>query len=132
MIEKVINLVDLFIIDCKAYTRELHKYCTGKTNDFILENIKKISEIKDLWVRIPVIENVNITLDEMKKIGAFLQHLRIKKVELLSYHKMGIKKYELCGMNYTLRDMNEPSREFMLNCIEILNDFGIHVEWSGL
>ncbi len=132
VIEKIIDTVDLFIIDCKAYTRELHQYCTGQTNDLILENIRQISKIKDIWVRIPVIENVNITLDEMKKIGAFLQNIQFKKVELLSYHKMGIKKYELCGMNYTLKHINEPSRQFMLNCLEILDDFGVHADWSGL
>jgi len=132
VIERLMNYIDLFIIDCKAYTNELHKKCTGKTNELILENIKRISPIKDVWVRIPVIENVNITLDEMKKIGYFLSDLKLKKVELLSYHKMGIKKYELCGIQYALKNINEPTRDFMLNCLEILKRYGIQAEWSGL
>lgn len=128
MLETILKDVDLVIIDCKAYSEELHKKCTGKSNKQILHNIQKLSEIhKNMWVRIPVIWNVNITLNEMEEIARFLEGKNIEKVEIIPYHKMGIAKYKMHGLDYTINDAEPPTKEQTDECYEILRSYHLPV-----
>lgn len=128
VLEKLLDDIDLVLIDCKAYTEEIHKKCTGCSNKHILTNIQKLSECrKSIWVRIPVIWNVNITFDEVERIAVFLNEQRIEKVELLPYHKMGIVKYKTYGKSYTLIDTEPPPKEQIEQCYDILRKYHIPV-----
>lgn len=42
--ERIISYVDLYLYDIKLIDSEKHKKFTGKNNDLILENLKKLSE----------------------------------------------------------------------------------------
>lgn len=100
-LERLFPNTDLIIADCKAVTESIHVKCTGVTNRKILENIKRLSdERRRLWIRIPVVPDVNITFDEIKRIGDFLADKNAEVIELLPYHKMGINKYKIWGMKY--------------------------------
>ena len=74
----------------------MHKKLTGRTNELILENLKRLSKLADVWVRIPVI--VGINTGEMADIAEFLRGLNITKCELLAYHKLGEGKYKSFGI----------------------------------
>ena len=126
--EPLLKWLDLIIIDLKAFSNDRHKKCTGSSNDNILQNIVKISQTnKRIWIRIPVVENVNITLDEIEKMGQFLKKLRVERVELLPYHKIGISKYKTYGLEYKLMLKDTPSEAFMLECENILCKNGVKV-----
>lgn len=128
VLEKVLEAIDLIIIDCKAYTNEIHKKCTGVANEQILSNIEKLSNLKTtFWVRVPIVFGVNVSFEEMEKIASFLRDKRIERVELLPYHKMGISKYKKYGMNYPLLEQPEPSDEEMKKCYSILKRYGMAI-----
>ena len=61
-----------------------------------MQNLRKLSERgQRIWVRIPVVPNVNSD-GEMINIAALLAGLpSVEKVELLPYHRFGIGKYAL-------------------------------------
>lgn len=121
LLKPLLQYIDLVIIDCKAYTENIHKQCTGKSNKQILNNIVKLCAIqKRIWLRIPVIWNVNITLEEIEKIADFLSDKRIERVELLPYHKMGSTKYPIYGQEYQLGNQSSPSEEVLEQCKDIL------------
>lgn len=121
LLEPLLEYVDLLIIDCKAFSEEIHRRCTGRSNKKILENIQCLSDIsKRTWVRIPVIWDVNITPDELERIAAFLEGKKIEKVELLPYHRMGISKYQAYGLEYPLVDKEPSSKEQMDLCFRIM------------
>ncbi len=128
LIEPLLDHIDLILMDCKAYSEEVHKKCTGKSNKYILENIQKLSDIrKNIWIRIPVIWNVNITWDEIEKIAVFLEGKNIKKVELLPYHKMGIAKYRTYGKEYSIKEVESPGKEQMEQCYKVLKEYQLPI-----
>lgn len=128
LIESLLSNLDLAIVDCKAYTESVHIKCTGCSNKQILSNIKKLSDLQvRLWIRIPVIWNVNITLDELERIAYFLKDIRVEKVELLPYHKMGIAKYKIYGKKYSLHEAKPPSKEQLEECYRVLRRYQIPV-----
>lgn len=120
-LERILPYTDLVIADCKAVTETKHIECTGVSNKIILENINNlsVSNVK-FWVRIPVIPEVNITEDEMYRIGEFLEDKNADVIELIPYHMMGISKYELWGYNYSLKEVKPPKSEYMRNCYNTL------------
>lgn len=111
--ERVMPLCDLFLYDVKCFDREAHKKYTGVYNDLILSNLKKLLRADiPLWVRVPIIPNVNDSVDEMKKIKDFIySNGTPKKVELLPYHSMGEYKYDGLGMKK--QSFYVPSEEKM-------------------
>ncbi len=112
--EPLLELVNLFLIDCKAWTEEIHVQGTGVSNERILANIRKLAAGETpVWIRIPVIPALNGTKEEMEKIAAFLEPLPVRKIELLPYHRLGINKYELLGLSYSLSGMKTPERQQM-------------------
>lgn len=131
-IQKIKNNVDLFIVDCKAISDDIHIRCTGQSNKVILENIKKLSdEGVSMYIRIPVIPNVNITFQEMEKIADFLKNINAKAVELLPYHKMGIGKYKDWRIPYYISEIEPPDTDYMNKCLNILKSYCNNVIWKG-
>lgn len=97
--ERVMEDTDLFLYDVKCLNTEKHKEYTGVGNERILDNLKKLLVSgKDVWVRIPIISEVNDTETEMQEIRQFFDTYGTpRKVELLPYHAMGEHKYTAIG-----------------------------------
>jgi len=103
--ERIIPYTDLFLYDVKCFTESLHIKGTGVSNKRILENIKKLSELAEIEVRIPVIKGFNADINEMEKIADYLKSLKIRNIELLPYHKMGEHKYSALDMSAVTYDV---------------------------
>ena len=99
MLERILPYTDLFLYDVKCFDSKKHEDYTGVGNSLILENLKKLLETENkVCVRIPIIPDVNDTEEEMHKIRAFLNSVRLpEKIELLPYHAMGEHKYSAIG-----------------------------------
>jgi len=90
--ENIIPYTDLFLYDIKAADPQVHKNCTGVTNERILDNFRKLAERGcNILVRIPYIPGCND--GELEGIAAFLSEFPQIKAELLPYHSMGNSKY---------------------------------------
>lgn len=131
ILREILPYTDLLIIDCKAFSPDIHERCTGKDNWQILNNIRKINEEKmRFWVRVPIIPPLNASYDEMDKIGNFLKDINAERIELISYHKGGVSKYQKLGMKY-LADMAEiPTKKYMEQCKRILSVYNLKVYLS--
>lgn len=89
--EEVMPQTDLFLYDLKAFDPQVHRECTGVTNERILDNFARLAERgAKLLVRIPYIQELNG--GELEKIADFLKRWGIQ-AELLPYHKLGNFKY---------------------------------------
>ena len=111
-IKKVIDYTDVFLYDIKAIDEEVHKQCTGASNQLILDNLKKIGDYgKQIEIRIPYVPDYND--GEMEKIAEFLSGINhITKVKILAYHNLAASKYGALGMNDNL-PKEIPSSEML-------------------
>ena len=126
-IEPVLPRIDLFLYDIKTFTPGLHKEFTGRENNRILENLKKIDAAgARIWIRIPMIEGLNDV--EVHMISEFLATLQnIELVELLPYHELGLMKYESLGLEYCRDKFKTPSLEKLKAIGEVMVASGLNV-----
>lgn len=115
-IEKILPYLDTYLMDIKHTNPAKHKEFTGRTNELMLENAKKIaaSGQTNLVIRVPVIPGFNDRVDEIESIARFAGSLPgVKKIHLLPYHRLGQDKYEGLGREYLMGDVLPPTNEKM-------------------
>ena len=108
--EKILPVTDMFLYDLKHPDSALHQKYTGRPNEQILENLKKLSESgKRVEIRIPIIPSVNDAPDTILQTCRFLQSLpNIPDVQLLPYHDLAHSKYQATGIDDTLPAVETP------------------------
>lgn len=123
--ERIIPYVDEFLYDIKAMDPEVHRRCTGKDNQLILENLKRLDELGcKVEIRYPYVPGYND--GECKKIGSFLvQTKHIKKIKVLGYHSFAGSKYEAIGLQNTLPDV-KVTRTDVQKAVDILSSYGLN------
>lgn len=111
--ERILPYTDLFLYDLKCIDSEKHKKYTEASNELIIQNFARLlKDGKRVWVRIPVIPEVNGTVEEMKRIKTLLDDFGTpEKVELLPYHDIGNSKYEASGR--AAMTFSQPSEDKM-------------------
>ena len=111
--EKILPYTDLFLYDIKLFDSEKHRKYTGVGNQRILSNLKKLFKADaKIWIRIPIIANVNDNTEEIKNIRDFIISCgNPERIELLPYHAMGENKYHAIGKKPQI--FKTPSAEKM-------------------
>ncbi|MDD3340195.1 MAG: glycyl-radical enzyme activating protein [Lachnospiraceae bacterium] len=115
-IASILPYLDQYLMDIKHMNPDKHREFTGKSNELMLENARKIaaSGLTELSIRVPVIPSFNDTVDEIKAIAAFADKLDgVKRIHLLPYHRLGQDKYEGLGREYTMQEFLPPTNEHM-------------------
>ena len=116
VIERILPYLDEYLMDIKHTNPEKHKRFTGRSNELMMENAKKVaaSGLTELIIRVPVIPTFNATEEEIEGIARFAASLPgVKKLHLLPYHRLGQDKYEGLGRDYELKDILPPTSETM-------------------
>lgn len=110
-IEKVLPYTDIFLFDIKAIDPDVHRRCTGQSNEQILDNLRFIDQAgKAIEVRIPYVPGHNS--DQMEKIAAFVKTLKnVTTVKVLAYHNYAGSKYSALGMENTLPEVVPTAEE---------------------
>lgn len=110
--EKVTESTDLFLYDIKMTDDAKHKKYTGVSNVRILENLKRLFNLKaNVWIRVPVIGGINDTKEDMLEIKKFLLPYSPLETQLLPYHRMGENKYRALGLK--CEEFKVPDEEKM-------------------
>lgn len=115
-IEKILPVLDTYLLDIKHTNPEKHKAFCGRDNILMLENARKIAESKmtNLVIRVPVIPTFNDTVEEIQSIARFADKLPgVNKIHLLPYHRLGQDKYDGLGRQYFLPEILPPEPEHM-------------------
>jgi pyruvate formate lyase activating enzyme len=113
--KRVLNYVDNFLYDIKLMNNEKHIKYVGKSNEVILDNLKKLSEAgANINIRIPMVEGINT---DDKSIEEFIKCLKdninVQKINLLPYHNTGRSKYERLQKVYEGVNFEAPNEERM-------------------
>ncbi|MBQ7371510.1 MAG: glycyl-radical enzyme activating protein [Blautia sp.] len=115
-IDGVLPYLDTYLMDIKHMNGEKHKAFTGKSNELMLENARKValSGQTRLVIRVPVVPTFNDTVEEIQAIARFASSLPgVQKIHLLPYHRLGQDKYYGLGRKYTLEEILPPTMEHM-------------------
>lgn len=84
-VEGIENAVDHWIVDIKDMNPTIYKAYTGKNNDFVIENLQYLINVKaKVTVRVPIIHGFNTESDVEKSILT-LQQMGIKDIERFTY-----------------------------------------------
>jgi len=133
--EKILDSIDLVMFDVKHMGPKIHKELCGRSNQLILNNLKRLSQRDDIKVivRVPIIPGLNDSKDNINNTIRFVTSLRgnIKGVELLPYHKFGENKYERLGRKYALKGLGIPSDEHMQDIKRTMEGYGLNIQIGG-
>ena len=123
--EKVLDFVDLVLFDIKHLDSREHKRTTGFGNELILENLKKTSRLKSIWLRMPLIRGFNDSEAYIKNIVLLGKRIGAEKISLLPYHEGGKSKCEQLGRSYVFTGAAAPDDEHIDSLKQIVETLGI-------
>ncbi len=132
-LEKLLEYLDLVYFDIKHMDALVHKELTGVSNELILENARRVSAIRPMIIRIPVVPGCNDSGDNILATMRFAAELgeNLKRIELLPYHKFGTQTYARIGREYKLKDVEIPSDDYMKRLKEIVESCGVRAQMGG-
>lgn len=102
-IERLASQVNEWYIDFKLFDGDKHKEFTGISNDLIISNITKLSNLIErdkIILTFPVIPTVNDSDDNIGQMIAFMKSCGLNKVELHPYRKSSEEKYKKLGLEH--------------------------------
>lgn len=110
---QLMAVTDLFLLDIKHMDEEVHKNLTGHSNQNILNLAGYLSDHgKDMWIRHVFVPGLTDKEDDLIKLREFVKTLKtVKRFEVLPYHTFGIFKWEKLGIDYSLKDVETPTKE---------------------
>ena len=116
--EKLIDFVDLFIIDVKSTFTNKYKLITGKDMDEFSKFMKLIkNKNKKIWIRQVIVPTINDNEENILHLASYINSLEnVEKVELLPYHTLGKNKYDKLNIKYRLdgiEDMSKTKLEYL-------------------
>ena len=96
---RILPYIDLIYFDVKIADPGKHKKHTGKTNDKILDNLRRLLLEKRTVVhpRIPLIPDITATAENLTAIVGLLVEAGAEDVSLLPYNPMGIEMAKNLG-----------------------------------
>ena len=125
--QAILPYVDTFLYDVKVMDPELHKRYIGADNKLILENLVRLAgDGARIYIRIPVIREVNGNEKNMKETIAFLKEHDIHppQINLLPYHDTGSGKYPKLDMEYKGTDLHAPEKAEMEEFVRLFQEAG--------
>jgi len=101
----MIDYIDHFIVDIKIFDEETHLRYTGKSNKIIKENFRFLADSrKTITVRIPMIENITNTEENINSISEFVNSARPGTViEKIEYNPLAGNNYSRLGIPFLLK-----------------------------
>jgi len=130
-VEAVVSGCDEILYDVKHMDSEIHKKYTGVPNELILENAKKIADMKlNIIIRIPLLGGINDDDKNISDVIKFASDLNIEQIHLLPYHRLGEPKYKKLGRKYVCTAVI-PSEEKIEEIKSKLESKGFIVKVGG-
>jgi pyruvate formate lyase activating enzyme len=105
--------IDLVLLDIKTWDMERHRHLTGVDNGPTLDFARRLaSRRRPIWVRFVLVPGLTDDDENVSQIAKFASSLgSVERVDVLPFHQMGRFKWNELKLNYTLNDVEPPSRE---------------------
>ncbi len=134
VLEYLADKVDYFLYDIKSIDDTVHRQYTGVSNEKILNNLEKLSDIGEdirekILIRMPLLKDVNDSPDIISSTVDFLSNHGLKKVTLLPYHELGNAKYK--SLDVSQYKFAPPCTERLEEICKTFKAVGINAEILG-
>jgi pyruvate formate lyase activating enzyme len=133
-VEKVLDLVDLWLVDLKIMDSAVHEQYVGVPNESILENLSSLARLekKEIIIRIPLIKEINDSAENMDAAADYLKSFEtVKYVELLTYHDFGSAKAVSLGLESPEGRFSAPDDDTLFSLAGLLKKYNIPVRWRN-
>lgn len=131
--EKILDLVDLFMVDLKLIDNNQHEKYAGASNRLILENFEKLLEAgAAVRARLPMIPGITDTEENIDALISFLgRHKDLELISLLPYNRLGEDKFDRLGLDYRPGTLMTQTPDRMKDIAGRLEDAGLTVRIGG-
>jgi len=122
--------MDLIYFDLKVLDNMEAELYTGKGIDIIENNLKRLSSVvsEKITIRFPLIPGITTKNHNLNKIKKLLADNKINNIELLPFHKLGIKKYEMLSKKNKLKNVHLLSEEEEVKYLNFFSSFNVRIE----
>jgi pyruvate formate lyase activating enzyme len=113
--------IDLVLLDLKCWNPERHRKLTGMENGPVLDFARRLAVSKTpIWLRYVLVPGLTDDAEDIAQIARFSADLgNVKRVDVLPFHQMGRFKWKELKLNYTLGNIQPPTRELVeLTCAQ--------------
>lgn len=134
--EAALPFIDTLFYDLKHMDNGIHKRLTGAGNDRIRDNLVKADAAApslEIVVRMPVVPGQNDDPDNIRALGEFCRKLnRLKEIQLLPYHRLGIETYRTLNKPYALEYTAAAEEDALVPFAEQLRAMGLPTRIGSL
>jgi pyruvate formate lyase activating enzyme len=125
----ILQHTQLVYLDIKHMDAAEHRNLTGRGNEVILSNAERIFQLAaqgrlDVVVRCTCVPGYNDARENIANTAAFLARHKVKRVELLRYHELGMPKYAVLEREYGLKDLL-VDEEHLVELSVVIRSYGI-------
>lgn len=122
-----LELIDLVILDMKAFGPEQHKRVTGIGNEPVLTFARRLAEHKrPMWLRHVLVPGLTDDPQELRRVAEFGASLGVvERAEILPFHQMGRYKWKRLGIDYSLDATEPPSDAAVAAALAIFRAAGL-------
>lgn len=127
-LERLLPYLDHILWDLKHVDDDIHRKFTGVSNQRILANLLRLSELDaPLTLRIPLIPDFNASTESISCIAEFVQQLPggAKRVDLLPYHTLGKLKYAALQRSYPWEAFQRLTEAEVETLAKIFENYGL-------
>lgn len=121
---EILDLADMVLLDIKHVKPEGYQAVTGIPMDRFENFVAQLKEKRsvDLWLRAVIVPGINDSMDYVRDVWEVAKQLpRVKKIELLPYHTLGVNKYVNLGIPYSLEGVPPMDKKLTAKWQEYLN-----------
>jgi pyruvate formate lyase activating enzyme len=131
--ERILDLVDLFMVDLKLLDEDQHEKYTGESNVLILENFEKLLDAgARVRARLPMIPGITDTEENIGALISFLgKYEGLELISILPYNRLGEDKFNRLGVEYAPGSLKTQTPDEMKNISDRFEKAGLTVRIGG-
>jgi pyruvate formate lyase activating enzyme len=132
-IERIYEWTDIFNYDLKVIDDTLHKKFTGVSNQQIISNLLKLTEMGNkVRLRIPLIPDFTDTEKNLNELIEFIYKLNnVNGIDLLPYNILAESKYKRLNKESEIKNITVQSDDRLNEIKELFKPFDFEVKLRG-
>lgn len=124
-VKKILEITDLVLLDIKHFDPTAYKDLTGVELAPTLQFLDYLgANAINTWIRYVLVPGLT---DQQGPLEALSKHLsnfhNITRIDVLPFHQMGSFKWKELGLEYTLADVKEPTRQQIEEAISLFRRY---------